>query len=289
MRIGAVLPTKEIGTDPGAVRDWAQGVEELGFTHVVAYDHVVGADTSNRPDWRGPYDLDDQFHEPLTLFSHLAAVTTSLEFTTGIIILPQRQTALVAKQAAQLDLLSGGRLRLGVGLGWNHVEYEALGMPFDERAPRMEEQIDLLRRLWTLRSVDFDGTWDRIPAAGLNPLPTQRPIPVWIGGTADAALRRIGRLGDGWLAQHQPDDEGYRARDVVRTAAREAGRGPDDVGVEGRQPATAERSDQWAEDTRAWEEFAATHLSILTMGDGLTGADAHLDRLRAYREQVPAD
>lgn len=288
MRIGAVLPTKEIGTDPGAIRDWAQGVEDLGFTHVLAYDHVLGADTSNRPDWRGPYGLDDEFHEPFVLFAHLAAVTTRLEFATGIIILPQRQTALVAKQAAQLDLLSGGRLRLGVGLGWNHVEYEALGMAFADRAPRFEEQIDLLRRLWTTRSVDFHGTWDRIPEAGINPLPVQQPIPVWIGGTADTALRRIGRLGDGWMAQHQPNDKGYRARDMVLGAAREAGRASESVGIEGRQPATGAESEQWGEATHAWEEFGATHLSILTMGDGLTGADAHLDRLRAYREQVPA-
>src|SRR6478752_8608936 len=148
MQIGAVFPQTEIGPDPGAVRAYAARVQELGFAHILAYDHVVGADPKVHTDWRGPYDLDTTFHEPLVLFGFLAAITT-VELVTGVIILPQRQTVLVAKQAAEVDLLSQGRLRLGVGLGWNAVEYEALGENFTNRGRRLGEQVELMRRLWT--------------------------------------------------------------------------------------------------------------------------------------------
>ncbi len=180
MRIGVVFPQTEIGPDAGAVRRYAQGVEALGYTHILAYDHVVGADPEMHAPWTGPYDVHTQFHEPMVLFGYLAAVTT-LELVTGIIILPQRQTVLAAKQAAEVDLLTGGRFRFGVGLGWNPVEYEALGKDFSSRGRRMDEQVALLRRLWTEPTVTFDGTFDRVTGAGLAPLPVQRPIPLWMG------------------------------------------------------------------------------------------------------------
>lgn len=289
MRIGAIFPTREIGTDPGGIRDWAQGVEQLGYAHALVYDHVLGADVTDRPDWQGPYDLDDPFHEPLTLLAYLAGITAKLELVTGVVILPQRQTTLVAKQAAQVDILSRGRLRLGVGLGWNVVEYEALGQDFAVRGERIEEQIRLLRRLWTTPSVTFHGRWDTVPAAGLNPMPVQQPIPVWLGGGfAPAALERIGRLGDGWIPLHPPTGSGQEALTAIHDAAHRAGRDPADIGVEGRLPASAARADRWDTDARRWRDFGATHLTVSTMDDGLHGPDAHLARLEEVRTAVGA-
>src|SRR5690606_17209566 len=206
MRIGVVFPQTEIGADAGAVRAYGQAAEALGYRHVMAYDHVVGADPEVHRGWRGPYDVSSTFHEPMVLFGYLAALT-SLELVTAIIILPQRQTALVAKQAAEVDLLSEGRLRLGVGLGWNQVEYEALVQDFGTRGSGMEEQVGFLRRLWTEPSITFEGAFDRVTGAGLAPLPVQRPIPVWFGAQSPRAYRRAGRLGDGWFPQVSPGPE----------------------------------------------------------------------------------
>src|SRR5580704_10217334 len=204
MHIGVVFPQTEIGADRGAIRTYAQRVEELGFEHLLAYDHVVGADPDVHVPWRGPYNIDTTFHEPFVLFGYIAALT-SLELVTGIIILPQRQTALVAKQAAEVDLLTNGRFRLGIGLGWNAVEYEALGQDFTRRGDRMAEQVGLLRRLWTERSVTFDGIWDQVTAAGLAPMPVQQPIPLWFGAQSERAYVRLGQLADGWFPQVPPD------------------------------------------------------------------------------------
>src|SRR5882762_6608220 len=198
MRIGVIFPQTEIGGDVGAVRAYGQAVEALGYTHVVAYDHVVGADPTVHAGWGGPYDVFTTFHEPFVMFGYLAAIT-SLELVTGILILPQRQTALVAKQAAEVDLLTNGRLRLGVGIGWNAVEHEALGKDFTNRGVRMDEQITLLRRLWTEASVTHEGVHERVTGAGLAPLPVQRPIPIWIGASSKRAYERVGRLADGWF------------------------------------------------------------------------------------------
>ena len=191
------------------MRAFAEAAEGLGYAHLVFYDHVLGADTNRRPDWQGPYSHEDTFHEPLVTFGYLAALTSRIELVSGIIILPQRQTVLVAKQAAQVDVLSGGRLRLGVGIGWNDVEYEGLGQNFHDRGKRSEEQVELLRALWTNEVVDFQGRWHSIPGAGIKPLPVQRPIPVWFGGgRSDGVLRRIARIGDGWFPQLQADEQG---------------------------------------------------------------------------------
>ena len=193
-----MFPQTEIGGDVGAVRAYGERVEELDFAHVLAFDHVLGADPAVHEGWNGPYDIDTTFHEPFVLFGYLAAIT-SLELVTGIIILPQRQTALVAKQAAEVDLLTGGNFRLGVGLGWNAVEYEALGADFSTRGRRSEEQVELMRRLWTERSVTHHGTYEHVTGAGLAPLPVQRPIPIWLGAASLPAFRRTGRLADGWF------------------------------------------------------------------------------------------
>ena len=195
LKLGVVFPQTEIGADPGGVRAYAQAVQELGFDHLLAYDHVLGADDARHPDLVGPYRAEHMFHEILVLFGYLAGVAPGLELVTGVVITGQRQTALLAKQAAEIDVLTGGRFRLGLGIGWNPVEYEALGMNFSDRGRRLEEQIELLRRLWTEPVIDFDGRWHKVTAAGLNPLPVQRPIPIWIGGSAERALRRTALLG----------------------------------------------------------------------------------------------
>lgn len=275
MQIGVVFPQTEIGGDVGAVRAYAEEVERLGYSHVLAYDHVLGADPLSHPGWSGPYDLDSTFHEPLVLFGFLAAFS-SLEFATGIVILPQRQTALVAKQAAEVDLLSRGRLRLGVGLGWNAVEYEALGKTFSDRGKRIEEQVELLRLLWTQRSVTFHGTYEHVTGAGLAPLPVQRPIPVWFGAQSPPAYRRAGRLADGWLPQVPPGPKLDEARAMVEGAARHAGRDPAAIGMEGRVSWGNKSLDKLVEQVGRWQAAGASHLSVNTMGAGLAGVDDHL-------------
>ncbi|MDP9364111.1 MAG: LLM class F420-dependent oxidoreductase, partial [Chloroflexota bacterium] len=232
MRIGVTFPQTEFGNDPIALRDYAQTVEGLGFTHFLAYDHVLSVDTANRPGWSGAYSLEHPFHEVFVLLGYVAAVTARLELVTGVLILPQRQTALVAKQAAEVDLLSGGRLRLGVGVGWNAVEFEGLSKDFHDRGARSEEQIALLRALWTAPSITFDGRWERVVEAGVAPLPVQRPIPVWIGGYAEATLRRVGRIGDGWFPWREPNDAMRGAVERLRGYAQDAGRDPASIGLE---------------------------------------------------------
>ncbi len=277
MRIGVVFPQTELGGDPAAVRTYGQRVEELGFTHILAYDHVVGADPQVHRGWRGPYDIDSTFHEPLVMFGYLAAVT-SLELVTGVIILPQRQSVLVAKQAAEVDLLTGGRFRLGVGLGWNAVEYEALGEDFTNRGRRSEEQVELLRKLWTQRSVSFTGRYHTVTAAGLAPLPEQRPIPVWFGAASGRAYERAGRLGDGWFPMVEPGPALDDAREQVNRAAAAAGRDVDGLGMEGRVSWTGD-PDKLAAGISAWKAAGATHVSVNTMNAGLATVDEHLSVL----------
>ncbi|MFC7640741.1 LLM class F420-dependent oxidoreductase [Streptosporangium lutulentum] len=284
MRIGVVFPQTEIGPDVGAVRAYAQGVEELGFRHLMAYDHVVGADPAVHQGWQGVYDVESTFHEPMVLFGYLAALT-SLELVTAIIILPQRQTALVAKQAAEIDLLSDGRFRLGVGLGWNQVEYEALGQDFTTRGRRIEEQVELMRRLWTEPSVTFDGVYDRVTGAGLAPLPVQRPIPVWFGAQSPAAYRRTGRLADGWFPQMSPGPKLDEAKAVIEEAAVQAGRDPSALGMEGRASWTGS-AEELSDLARRWRESGATHLSINTMKAGLGSVDEHLAALEIASETL---
>jgi probable F420-dependent oxidoreductase len=275
MRIGVVFPQTEIGADPGAVRAYAQRAEELGFEHLLAYDHVVGADTSVHQPWNGPYDVDTTFHEPLVLFGYLAGLTSRIELTTGIVILPQRQTALAAKQAAEVDLLTGGRFRFGVGIGWNAVEYEALGKEFTNRGRRLDEQVPLLRRLWTERAVTFEGTYERVTAAGIAPLPVQRPIPVWIGAASAPAYRRAGRLADGWFPQMSPGPKLDDALVEVAAGAAEAGRDPSTIGLEGRVNWKGDL-DLLVGHIEGWRGAGASHLSINTMGADLGGVDGHL-------------
>ncbi|HUZ35015.1 MAG TPA: LLM class F420-dependent oxidoreductase [Streptosporangiaceae bacterium] len=285
MRIGVVFPQTEIGADPGAVRAYAETVAGLGFSHVLAYDHVLGADPAVHAPWRGPYDVRTTFHEPMVLFGYLAALT-SLELVTGIIILPQRQTALVAKQAAEVDLLTGGRFRLGVGLGWNAVEYEALGKDFTNRGRRAEEQVTLMRRLWTEQSVSFTGDFERVTGAGLAPLPAQRPIPVWFGAQSPKAHERAGRLADGWFPQMPPGPGLDEARKLVAAAATRAGRDPAAIGMEGRVSWQPDGAARLVDHVGRWRDAGATHVSVNTMGAGLGPVGGHLAALTQAAEAL---
>ena len=278
MQIGAIYPQSEIATDVGAVRAYATGVEELGYRHILAYDHVLGADPEVHTGWSGPYDINTTFHEPFVLFGYLAAIT-GVELVTGIIISPQRQTALLAKQAAEVDILTGGRFRLGLGIGWNAVEYEALGQDFRTRGRRQEEQVSLLRRLWTERSITYEGQFDRVTGAGLWPWPVQRPIPVWLGGSSAPAYKRMGRLADGWFPQMPPGPALDEAMAVVADAAGRAGRDPATLGMEGRVAFGGRESEELVDTVQRWRQIGATHLAINTMGSGLSGLDAHMAAL----------
>jgi probable F420-dependent oxidoreductase len=280
MRVGVVFPQTEIGTDPAGVRAYAEAVEGLGFTHLTSYDHVLGADPAGHPGFSGPYTAGSIFHEPLVLYGYLAAVAPTLELVTGIVILPQRQTALVAKQAAEVDILTGGRFRLGVGQGWNAVEYEALGMDWATRGPRMEEQIELLRRLWQEPVLSFEGRFHTITAAGINPLPVQRPIPIWMGGSSVPALKRIARLADGYFPLRTPLEEGWAGTfERMREWRREAGRDPGDLGIEARIDVATGTPEEWHGAAEEWRALGATHLSINTMRGGLEGPEAHIHRI----------
>lgn len=276
MQIGLVYPQTEFPSDPAAVRDYAQTAEGLGFSHILAYDHVLGANPERPGGWTGPYTHRSPFHEPFVLFSYMAAVTARIGFVTGIIILPQRQTALVAKQAASLDVLSGGRLRLGVGLGWNEVEYTALGEDFHNRGKRLEEQVDLLRRLWTDPLVTYNGQWHTVPDAGLNPLPVQRPIPIWFGGYTDTVLRRAARLADGWMPGFRSAAEAAPTLDKLAGFLREAGRKPEAFGLEPRVSYGDGNPAGWAKAAEDWQALGATHLSFISMGKGFTTPAEHL-------------
>ena len=286
MQLGVIFPQTEIGADPQGVRDFAQAAEELGYAHVIVFDHVLGADTTYHRNWEGPYTQGDMFHEPFVLYGYLAAVTRKLELVTAVIILGQRQTALVAKQAAAVDVLSGGRLRLGVGIGWNAVEYEALNENFHDRGKRSEEQIAVLRALWTQEVVDFHGRWHHITHAGINPLPVQRPIPLWLGGRVEAVVERVGRLADGWFPQFVPDDAGRATIERMHGYARVAGRDPAAIGIEGRISLTESGPDAWGTLAEAWRGLGATHLSVNTMRAGLATPDAHIAAIRQFREAM---
>ena len=286
MRLGVVFPQTEIGTDPGAVREYAQAAESMGYHHLLAFDHVLGANAASRPGWKGHYQHTDAFYEPFVLFAYLAGVTKRLELATEVIILPQRQTALVAKQAATLDVLSAGRLRLGIGVGWNDVEYQALDENFHDRGARTEEQIEVMRALWKQELVTVNGRWHTITDAGINPLPVQRPIPIWLGGTDDRVLRRVAKYGDGWIPLFAPDDAGRVLVDRMRGYAVQEGRSPDSIGVESWVTIANLSPDEWVQRASGWKALGATHISVNTMGAELGSPDGHIDAVRRFKEAV---
>lgn len=282
MKLGAVFPQTESSADPGALREYVQAVEGFGYDHVALYDHVLGASPDRPGGWQGPYTHEHLFHEVFVTLGFIAAMTSRIELVTEILILPQRQTALVAKQAAEVDLLSGGRLRLGVGLGWNRVEMEALGEDFATRGRRAEEQVELLRRLWAEPLVDFRGEFDVIPSAGLNPLPG-RQIPIWMGGTAEAAKRRLARIADGWMMNLPTEADPLAALEQVREFVADAGRDPAAFGVDVRV-GVRNGADNSAEGAAEWRDRGVSHVSINTMAAGLDWPAGHVEALRRFRE-----
>ncbi|PYO53425.1 MAG: LLM class F420-dependent oxidoreductase [Candidatus Rokuibacteriota bacterium] len=289
MNIGVVFPQVEIGQDPAAIRDYAQAVEAMGYTHILAFDHVLGANPERPGGWKGPYTYRHAFHEPFVLFGFLAGVTRRVELVTGILILPQRQTALVAKQAAAVDVLSRGRLRLGVGVGWNPVEFEALGEEFKNRGKRIEEQIDLMRALWTKELVSFQGQWHRVPDAGINPLPVQRPIPVWMGGESEVVVRRAARLADGWMPHFRPGPDAQAIVDRLHGHIKEAGRDAGTFGIEGRMTLAQVPPEQRTKEIAEWRAMRGiTHLCIHTVGLGLTTPDEHVKTLERFKKEALA-
>ena len=285
MRLGVIFPQLEIGSDPGAIRAYAQAVEEMGFDHLAIFDHVLGADPTNRPGWTR-YTHRSMFHEPMVLFGYLAAVTQRLELATSILILPQRQTVLVAKQAAEVDVLTDGRLRLGVALGWNEVEYEALNEDFHTRGRRLAEQIEVLRLLWTQPVVTYHGKWHHITEAGLNPPPVQRPIPVWVGGSAEPALKRIAKVADGWFPNGPPDEQRRAMVEAFRGYVKDAGRTMADIGVEARISVATGSTTDWRSGAEGWRALGATHLSLTTEGGGFASLDDHIEALQQGKQAI---
>jgi probable F420-dependent oxidoreductase len=283
-----VFPQTESGVDPIAIRDYAQAVEGMGYNHIVAYDHVLGASTETRPDWSGPYTSETLFHEPLVLYGYLAGLTKTLELVTGILILPQRQTALVAKQAAEVDLLSGGRLRLGIGVGWNEVEYQGLNENFADRGVRSEEQIAVLRALWAEPVITLEGRWHTIDHAGLKPLPPRRTIPIWIGGYSEATLRRIARIGDGWFPWIPPNEETRATIERLHAYARAAGREPSAIGLEPQLSVARVPEAEWRTYAEGWQKLGATHLCVNTMNAGLQTLDQHVAVLEKVKAALAA-
>ncbi len=285
-QIGAFFPTRDMPADPSQIRDWAQAAEGMGYDYLEVSDHVLGADRTALPGFEGPYDVDDSFHETFCTLSFIAAVTERVGLASGVLILPQRQTALVAKQAAQVDVLSNGRLRLGVGVGWNPVEYQALGEDWTKRGRRQVEQVELMNQLWTQRTVTYEGTFDRVMHAGVNPLPIQRPIPVWFGGGADPVLRRAARLGQGWIPLGNPGSKTGAMLESLRGYLKDEGRDPSTFGIEAWIRYGDGEPDGWRKTAERWLELGATHLTFYTSGQGAGPLDKQIAAMRAYKDAV---
>ena len=285
MQYGVVFPQIEFGNDVQAIKDYAQTAEGLGYDYLLVYDHVLGAHSSREPKLTGPYTYEHPFHEPMVFFGFLAAITTRLELVTGILILPQRQTALVAKQAAEVDVLSGGRLRLGIGIGWNYVEYDTLGKDFRTRGRRVEEQIEVLRKLWTQPLVTHKTAEHVIDNAGINPLPIRRPIPIWFGGAAEPVLKRAARIGDGWMPAGRPPDDRMKGYvDQLQGYLAAAGRDRKQFGIDPWISIQGLGKDEWHRRVEAWRALGASHVAVDTMRAGFTSPKAHIDAIRSFRE-----
>ncbi len=280
MLLNAQFPTRDIGSDPAKIKDWAQAAEDLGFSHIEVADHVFGA--AARGDFKPLYNETDPFHETFTLLAFLAAVTKTIKLTSGVLILPQRQTGLVAKQAAEVDLLSGGRLRLGVGVGWNPIEYDALDTQWNTRGARQAEQIDVMRRLWTGDLVTFHGKYHKLEAVNIVPPPVQRPIPVWFGGASDAVIKRCARIGDGWMPIMAPDEAGEAKLAQLHSHLRDFGRDPATFGLEGWLRVNEPDEDAWGRAAAGWKRLGAQMVMLYPMYR-LATFDQQIDVLRRFK------
>lgn len=283
MQIGAVFPHNEIGTDPGAIKAYAQGVEAMGITHLLIYDHVLGADPDREGGFRGPYDKDVAFHEPFTTFAFIAGVTDKIDLITTVMILPQRQTVLAAKQAAEVALLSNNRFKLGIGVGWNELEYVGLNETFNNRGRRQEEQVDVMRKLWSEDSLDYTGEYHRIDKASINPRPS-KTIPIWFGGSAPALLDRVARLGDGWIPLMGANDKAKACIDTIKQTREAAGLSFDNFGIQAQAQYAGGSPERWRKHAEAWREMGCTHLAIATHNAGPTNVDGHLARIGEYQQ-----
>ena len=288
IQIGAFFPTNDLPADHVAIRDWAQAAEAIGFDFVVVSDRVLGADWSAIPDLDGPYDVDDSFHEIFVTMAYIAAVTERVGLASGVLVLPQRQTALVAKQAAQLDIVSGGRLRLGIGVGFSPIEYEGLGQDMRVRGRRQAEQIELMNLLWTNRKVTFEGEFDRVHHAGIKPLPIQQPIPIWFGGGAEPVLRRAAKYGQGWIPlqpQFRPDKlEGPLER--LHSYLQAEGREPSTFGLDGWVISNIGGPDQWQTEAERWVSVGATHVTFYTSNLGIGAVEQQIEAMNQFYDAV---
>jgi len=285
MEIGAVFPHNEIGTDPQAIKDYAQGVEELGVTHLLIYDHVLGADRDRPGGFEGPYDKDIAFHEPFTTFAFIAAVTQKLDMITTVMILPQRQTVLVAKQAAELAILSNNRFKLGIGVGWNAVEYVGLNENFHDRGKRQAEQVELMRLLWESEVLEYKGNYHQIDKASINPRPSL-PVPIWFGGGAPKLIQRCAELGDGWIPLMGPNDKAKAMLDEIREKRAAKGLSWEDFGVQAQAQYAGGNPELWAKHATKWRDLGASHLAIATHNAGQTDVQGHLKRIQEYLDSV---
>ena len=286
MKYGVTFPQDHTMDDPGAVRAFAEAAEGLGYDFLTVSDHVVGADVTNRPDWNLPYTIDNLFREPLVMLGYMAACTNRIILGTSVVIMPQRQTALVAKQMAELDMLSNGRAMLGVGVGRVKLEYEVLGEDFHTRGRRLEEQITVLRALWTERAITFEGEFHHIDAAGLNTMPVQRPIPIWMGASAPTAVQRIARLADGWFPSTSTAANFPAQLEQFRTWAREAGRDPASIAIAPRMTLHPDEMGAWPEQVAGWEALGASHLGLLTGRGHQASVNEHIALLRAFSDSL---
>ncbi|MED5348504.1 MAG: LLM class F420-dependent oxidoreductase, partial [Pseudomonadota bacterium] len=285
MQIGAVFPHNEIGTDPGAIKAYAQGVEAMGITHLLIYDHVLGADPDREGGFRGPYDKDVAFHEPFTTFAFIAGVTDKIDLITTVMILPQRQTVLAAKQAAEVALLSNNRFKLGIGVGWNELEYVGLNETFNNRGRRQEEQVDVMRKLWSEDSLDYTGEYHRIDKASINPRPS-KTIPIWFGGSAPALLDRVARLGDGWIPLMGANDKAKACIDTIKQTRKAAGLSFDNFGIQAQAQYAGGSPERWRKYAEAWRGMGCTHLAVATHNAGPTNVDGHLARIGEYQQAL---
>ena len=285
MQIGAVFPHNEIGTDPGAIKTYAQGVEAMGITHLLIYDHVLGADPDREGGFRGPYDKDVAFHEPFTTFAFIAGVTDKIDLITTVMILPQRQTVLAAKQAAEVALLSNNRFKLGIGVGWNELEYVGLNETFNNRGRRQEEQVDVMRKLWSEDSLDYTGEYHRIDKASINPRPS-KTIPIWFGGSAPALLDRVARLGDGWIPLMGANDKAKACIDTIKQTRKAAGLSFDNFGIQAQAQYAGGSPERWRKHAEAWRGMGCTHLAVATHNAGPTNVDGHLARIGEYQQAL---
>ena len=285
MEIGAVFPHNEIGTDPQAIKDYAQGVEELGVTHLLIYDHVLGADRDRPGGFEGPYDKDVAFHEPFTTFAFIAAVTKKLDMITTVMILPQRQTVLVAKQAAELAILSNNRFKLGIGVGWNTVEYTGLNENFKNRGKRQEEQVELMRLLWESEVLEYKGDYHHIDKASINPRPS-KSVPIWFGDGAPQLIERCADLGDGWIPLMGPNEAARKTLAAIKEKRKSKGLDWDNFGVQAQAQYAGGDAERWNKHAEKWRNLGASHLAIATHNAEPTNVDGHLGRIKEYLNAV---